>query len=265
LKLRNDLADRIDMKKLRASGEPTGAKLCAASHSISCASNAPGPADKGKGHKEPPEQLKHESNKTKQEQHPCSTRDDPFTLQDLDNDSDNLDPDNNDSDNLHDHCGTTGHIREVQLKGVPPNHFTGNHSHTLDFLSEFNMYMMINMGSAIEKHAFKKTSYFLLLIGGPKAQGWKNQMFKFSKTASKKPSILLYCMDVWDITKAEFKKAFLDYAKHKHTSNNLTKLHMKDSPVDEYIATFKDLAFRANSGLNKPEHSGCSGKDFLLN
>jgi hypothetical protein len=44
----------------------------------------------------------------------------------------------------------------------------------LDFLSEFDMYMMMNMGSAIEKHPFKKTSYFLSLIGGPKAQGWKN-------------------------------------------------------------------------------------------
>jgi hypothetical protein len=72
----------------------------------------------------------------------------------------------------------------------------GDHSRTLDFLSEFNMYMMMNMGLAIEKHPFKKTSYFLSLIRGPKVQGWKNRMIKFAKTASCKPLILPYRMDI---------------------------------------------------------------------
>jgi hypothetical protein len=123
----------------------------------------------------------------------------------------------------------------------------------LDFLSKFNMYMMMNMGSAIKKHPFKKTSYFPSLIGGPKAQGWKNRMIKYTKAASCKASILPYRMDVWDITEAKFKKAFLDYTEHEHASNDLAKLRMKDRLVDEYIAAFEDLAFRANIGLNEPQ------------
>jgi hypothetical protein len=177
------------MQNLRASEKPTGAKLRAILQSVSQASNTLGPANKGKGHKDPPKCPKKESNKTKKRQCLCSTWDDPFTLKDLDDDSDSSDPDNNDK---NDHCRTARHVREVQLKGIPPNHFTGNCSCTLDFLSEFDIYMMMNMGLAIKKHPFKKTSYFLSLIRGPKAQGWKNQMIKFAKTASCKPSILLY-------------------------------------------------------------------------
>jgi hypothetical protein len=78
-------------------------------------------------------------------------------------------------------------------------------------------------------------------------------MIKYAKTASCKPLILPYRMDIWDVTEAEFKKAFLDYAKHKCMSNDLAKLQMKDRLVDEYIAAFEDLAFRANIGLNEPQ------------
>jgi hypothetical protein len=60
-------------------------------------------------------------------------------------------------------------------------------------------------------------------------------------------------MDIWDITKAEFKKAFLDYAEHECTSNDLAKLCMKDRLIDKYIAAFKDLAFCANIRLNEPQ------------
>jgi hypothetical protein len=134
-------------------------------------------------------------------------------------------------------------VREVWLEGIPPDRFTGDHSRMLDFLSEFDMYMMMNMGSAIEKHPFKKTSYFLSLIRGPKAQGWKNRMIKYAKAASRKPSMLPYRMDIWDVTEAEFKKAFLDYAEHERASNDLAKLRMKDRLVDEYIAAFEDFAF----------------------
>jgi hypothetical protein len=158
----------------------------------------------------------------------------------LDNDSDDSDPNNSDEDN---HRRTTGHVREVRLEGIPPDRFTGDCSCMLDFLSEFDMYMMMNMGLAIEKHLFKKTSYFLSLIRGPKAQGWKNQIIKYAKAASCKTSMLPYRMDIWDVTKAEFKKAFLDYAEHERTSNDLAKLRMKDGLVNEYIATFEDLAF----------------------
>jgi hypothetical protein len=202
-----------------------------------------------------------ESDKTEKGRRPRGTGDDPFTIKDLDNDSDDSDPSDDDED---DERGTTGHVREVRLEGIPPDRFTGDRSRTLDFLSEFDMYMMMNMGSAIEKNPFKKTSYFLSLIGGPKAQGWKNRMIKYAKTASCKPSMLPYRMDIWDVAEAEFKKAFLDYAEHERASDDLAKLRMKDGLVDEYIAAFEDLAFRANIGLNEPQTLRMFGRGLPL-
>jgi hypothetical protein len=89
-------------------------------------------------------------------------------------------------------------------------------------------------------------------------------MIKYAKTASRKPSVLPYRMDIWDVTEAEFKKAFLDYAEHKRASDDLAKLRMKDRLVDEYIAAFEDLTFRANIGLNKPQTLRMFGRGLPL-
>jgi hypothetical protein len=71
-------------------------------------------------------------------------------------------------------------------------------------------------------------------------------------------------MDIWDITEAKFKKAFLDYTEHERASDDLAKLRMKDGLVDEYIAAFKDLAFRANIGLNEPQTLRMFGQGLPL-
>ena len=67
------------------------------------------------------------------------------------------------------------------------------------------------------------------------------------------PSVLPFHMSTWDVMEQEFKKAFIDYAKHKRASNEMCKLKMKDGNIDTFIAQFAQLAHRGGHNVNEPE------------
>ena len=52
---------------------------------------------------------------------------------------------------------------------------------------------------------------------------------------------------------AEFKKSFVDYAKHERANNKLRKLKMKDGNINAYIARFFQLAYQGGHDKDKPK------------
>ena len=58
----------------------------------------------------------------------------------------------------------------------------------------------------------------------------------------KDSSLLPWQMNEWQVMEKEFKKAFIDYARHKKANDKLRKLKMKDRNIDAYIAQFTQLA-----------------------
>ena len=52
------------------------------------------------------------------------------------------------------------------------------------------------------------------------------------------PSLLPWQMNKWQVMEREFKKAFVDYARHEKANNKLRKLKMKDGNINAYIAHF---------------------------
>jgi len=79
--------------------------------------------------------------------------DDPFTLADLD--------DKEEKDIKHRH-----------LEGNPPKAFDGNRARTIQFLTQFKRFMLMNQKANIAKDPIAKCCYFLALFEGSKVEGW---------------------------------------------------------------------------------------------
>jgi len=85
---------------------------------------------------------------------PRGTGDDPFTLEDLDDDIPS---------------------KGKRLEGIPFTTFDGDRSRTLEFLTEFKSFMLMNDDASIAKNPLKWCSYFLSLVKGNGVRGWTQQ------------------------------------------------------------------------------------------
>jgi len=83
---------------------------------------------------------------------PRGTGDDPFTLENLP------------LDDKED--------KACQLEGIHPDKFNGDCSQTTRFLATFNRFMLMNYRADITKDPIIHSIYFLLLLEGPKCEGW---------------------------------------------------------------------------------------------
>jgi len=110
----------------------------------------------------------------------------------------------------------------------------------------------LNHEANLIRDPFKKSSYFLSLIKGPDVEGWVLQQDNWLDDLLEGRLLLPLRLNEWQVLEAEFKKAFIDYAKHKRANKQLAKFRMEKGNVDTYIATFKHLAHRGGYSLNKP-------------
>jgi hypothetical protein len=59
-------------------------------------------------------------------------------------------------------------------------------------------------------------------------------------------------MSAWQALEANFKRSFINYMEHKCMQDELRKLKMKDSNVDEYITAFQLLGHHMGMNLDDP-------------
>src|SRR5260221_4088464 len=105
--------------------------------------------------------------------------------------------------------------------------------------------MTLNRTATVAKDPFKKCAYFLSLLEGDKTQGWVAGQNDWLEYVEQDPDELPRRMNAWQVMQEEFKKAFINYASKEQSYDQLSKLRMKGSEVDEYIATFAKLAREA--------------------
>jgi hypothetical protein len=142
--------------------------------------------------------------------------------------------------------------RNVCLEGIPPNKFEGDRAKTLPFLTQFKRFMLMNHHTTIAQDPYMKAAFFLSLMDGPKVEGWTQCTYDWLDQVEADPSQLPFKMSAWQALEADFKRSFVNYAKHEHAQDELRKLKMKDSNVDEYIAAFQLLGHRVGMNLNDP-------------
>jgi hypothetical protein len=97
-----------------------------------------------------------------------------------------------------------------------------------------------------------KSAFFLSLMDGPKVEGWMQCTYDWLNQVEADPSQLPFKMTAWQALEADFKQLFINYMEHKHMQDELRKLKMKDSNVDEYIAAFQLLGHCAGMNLDDP-------------
>jgi hypothetical protein len=151
---------------------------------------------------------------------PQSTGDDPFGVSNLD-----LEPLHSSDNNIH-------------LEGIPPNKFEGDRVKPLPFLTQFKQFMLMNCHVEIMQDPYMKSAFFLSLMEGLKVKGWMQCTYNWLNQVKANPTLLLFKMSAWQALEADFKWSFIDYAEHEHTQDEMRKLKMKDSNVDEYITAF---------------------------
>jgi hypothetical protein len=142
--------------------------------------------------------------------------------------------------------------RNVRLEGILPNKFEGDRVKTLPFLTQFKHFMLMNHHVMIAQDPYMKVAFFLSLMDGPKVEGWMQHTYDWLDQVKADPSQLPFKMTAWQALKADFKQSFIDYAEHEHVQDELRKLKMKDSNVDEYIAAFQLLGHHTGMNLEDP-------------
>ena len=138
------------------------------------------------------------------------------------------------------------------LEGTPPDRFDGNCERTLHFLTQFKRFMLINDGAMILHNLIKWCAYFLSLIEGSKVEGWTDCSYEWLDKVQNGKMTIPFGMTAWEVLECDFCNAFIDYAEHECTTNDLKRLRMKEGHIDEYIVAFEHLAHRANTDLNDP-------------
>jgi hypothetical protein len=153
------LMNRIDMEALKSSGIP-----------ILRPSRTPTPLpDPLNAKYEPPQQ----SSQTTQGRCPRGTRDNPFGV-----------------DNLCDESPI--HKKYLRIESIPPDKFNGNRAKTHQFLTQFKRFMMMNQQATIAKDPISRSAYFLSLIKGPEANAWVEHQYEWLNQIEGDPQLLPY-------------------------------------------------------------------------
>ena len=81
--------------------------------------------------------------------------------------------------------------------------------------------MCMNRDAEIAHDSFKKCNYFLSLFEGMDTEGWVELQDKWLEDVMEDSSLLLWQMNEWQVMEREFKKAFMDYARHEKANDKL--------------------------------------------
>jgi len=161
---------------------------------------------------------------------PRGTGDDPFTLENL--------PQDDKED------------KACWLEGIHPDKFNGDRSQTTRFLASFNRFMLMNYKADIAKDPIMHSIYFLLLLKGPKCEGWVDAADRWLCHVVEDPSMIPHWSNTWKELEKRFKEAFSDYAERERAQDKLKKLKMKNNNLDKYLAAFETHALCTDIDMN---------------
>jgi len=231
LNLFGDALPGIDIPKLIESGEPI---TCPPSRQDQGKEDTPLPAAKqpGKDASFGPAAILSSQAVRDNPRRPKGTGDDPFTFADL-----------GPVDKKDDDLG---------LEGSPPDRYDGDRERTTNFLTRFNLFMMMNHGATITLDPIRRCAYFLSLMDGPEVAGWTERNYEWLDKVKQDPTILPPGTPAWRVLEADFRHAFADHAGRKRALDDLMELKMEDGKVDDYTSTFERLAHKAGVDLDDP-------------
>jgi len=264
LDLKSWMLPGINATELIKSGEPTNEEVVEEIKATRAASRAsqrdPPP------HQDPPEQPEREApgdpgryqpgglgNWVSRKKHDDDDGDDPYSSNTARRGRGGpphnpyQDPDPYDTGNAR----NNGERGGTRLEGDPPEFFEGDRGKTMEFLTAFKRFMIMNRDSAIAKDPYKKCAYFMGRIRGAKTRGWVQRNYDWLDLAEEDPTELMG-RSPWTILEEDFRRSFVDYAQQEKAHDDLQKLKMTQGNIDEYISEFQMLGHQAHMDLDDP-------------
>jgi len=110
--------------------------------------------------------------------------------------------------------------------------------------------MLMNYKADIAREPIMHSIYFLLLLEGPKCEGWVNAADRWLCHVVEDPSMIPRQSNAWKELEKQFKEAFSDYAECKRAQDELKKLKMKNDNLDKYLAAFETHVLRTDIDIN---------------
>ena len=130
------------------------------------------------------------------------------------------------------------------LIGIPPITFDGDRSKTYWFITQFDLFCMINERNTVITNPKRKVALALTYIRGPKVDAWVAQQCDALLIKANHSSTHADTNDaLWEDFIAEFKRAFAESS--WEVLAMLENLRMAGEDVEMYIATFENLLRRA--------------------
>jgi len=133
-----------------------------------------------------------------------------------------------------------------QLKGRVPDTFDGDRTKTQTFMNAFDLFWMTNEDNAAMKSPYRRCTFFLGLLQGPKVEDWVVEQAKDlrNKTMRRSDPIAKDDEDLWEDLKQAFTNNYAHTGRMEEARANLSKLKMDGDLIDDYISTFENLLSR---------------------
>jgi hypothetical protein len=134
--------------------------------------------------------------------------------------------------------------------GIPPE-FDGDRANAIFFLNQFERFIWLNDKTRIARDPVNRAAYFLYIMRGPRftIENCVDRNSEWLDQVTSNPDMLPEGMNALEVLKADFKRPFEDHFGPQIAGIKLHNLHMKEDHVDDYIAIFEDLAYRAGYSL----------------
>jgi hypothetical protein len=137
-----------------------------------------------------------------------------------------------------------------KLIGREPEIFNGDRTKVETFLTEWNIYRVLNDRTKTMINPLERTMLFLTYIRGPNIGNWINDQVSvvsrhIRSGGSRNDEF------IWDTVMQEFATTFQDLMSQERAESKLKTLRMEGGNLDEYTAEFKRLARLAEYDLNE--------------
>src|SRR6267142_1513999 len=144
------------------------------------------------------------------------------------------------------------HGTDGAMKGQPPTIFDGERLKTNQFMTEFQLWWMINSGAEVMNNPFQRIALCLSFIRGPKVDNWvEEKINQLQRAVLGDPANGILPTHrptneaLWNSFGADFKAAYQDTAAEENAYAQLKDLYMIEDRIDEYIAHFEVLLVKA--------------------
>src|SRR6267142_1188509 len=138
------------------------------------------------------------------------------------------------------------------MEGQSPAIFDGERSKTSQFMTEFQLWWMINNGAEEMNNPFQRIALCLSFIRGPKVDNWVEEKINQLQCAvlgdpanGILPTHRPTDEALWNSFGADFRAAYQDTAAEENAYAQLKDLYMIEDRIDEYIAHFEVLLVKA--------------------